>query len=228
MKLSSKYFCVLIVACLAVSRVFAFEPTTTWPYLYEEFRSGRITTYQSTSIEYDKLNVNLINGRVHYVKDGLIMELASSAIALMSIGEDSFFNIGGRMNRVLLKTEHSAVIESVSVDEEAMNKADIGYGKSSLAATQNVSVTALSSMVDFSLNRSLDEVSRGRDSGKQLELKRIPGIVFRGCFVPASRSDVMAIQGIDKDKVKSFIKTEKIKFRDTCDLGRLVEFLYSL
>lgn len=206
----------------------AYEPTTTWPYYFDEFQSGHITTYQAAPIEYDKLNINLVNGRVHYVKDGVIMEVAPATVALLVIGDVSFVNIGGRMNRVLLNTSHSAVVESVSVDVDAMSKTDIGYGKSSLASAQNVSATALSAMVEFSLNRSIDEVSRGKESGDRLELKRIPGLVYKGVFVPASRNEILAIPGIDKDKVKAYLKNEKIKFRATEDLARLLDYLYSI
>jgi hypothetical protein len=51
------------------------------------------------------------------------------------------------------------------------------------------------------------------------------GIYYKGMFVPATRYDVLNIFGIDKDAVKDFIKTEKIRFKDVEDLGKLLEFL---
>lgn len=216
---------VTLALCAAAG---AFEPTTAWPYLYETFTQGRITTFQSSVIEYDRLNVNLGSGRVHFVKDGVIMEVAPATVALLTIGQDSFVCIGGRMMRVLRNSAKSAAVESVSIDTDAMGKADIGYGKSSLASTQSISVAALSSMMDFSLNRSLDDVFAGRANGDRLELKKVTGIVYKGSFIPASRSAVLAIPGIDKAKVRQFIKDEKIRFRNTEDLCRLADFLYSL
>lgn len=46
-----------------------YEPTTSWPYIYEQFMPGHIKTHQGGDISYDKLNVNLVSGRVHYVED---------------------------------------------------------------------------------------------------------------------------------------------------------------
>lgn len=223
-----KHFLLAVILLAPALNCHSFEPTTTWPYLYEEFVSGRVVTYQAGIVEYDRLNVNVISGRVHYIgTEGKIMELMPSGVAGLTIGEDTYICAGGRMLRVLRKTSVSAVAESFSVDTDAMNKSDIGYGKSSLASTQNMSMAALSTEMDFSLNRSLDEVRRDRESGERLAMKRVPGIVYKGVFVPASRPEVLGIPGIDKDKVKAFLKANNIKFKNADDLAALLDFLYS-
>lgn len=218
----------LIFALLFGVSLSAFEPLTTWPYIYENFIPGRIKTYQGTDIEYDKLNINVISCKAHYVDNGVIMEADANSIALLVMGGDSYVCIGGRMVKVLRNASHGAVALSRSVDVDTMNKADIGYGKSSLASTQNVSVSALSTEMDFSINKSLDEVDRSKESGDRLAMKDIVGICYKGQFIPASRTDILGIPGIDKDKVKQFLKNEKIKFKNIDDLAKLLDFLYSL
>ena len=205
-----------------------YVPTTSWPYVYEEFTPGRIKTHQDTDISYDKLNINLISGRVHYVEDGVIMQADINTIALLVIGDDSYMCVGGRMMKVLKNSASSAVLLRVTIDTDAMNRADIGYGKSSIASTSNLSLTALSSGMDYSVNRSLDDLLQERSEGEPLELREVLGVYYRGTFVPASRADVMKIPGIDKDAVKQFIKTGKIKFGKIDDLARLADFLYTL
>ena len=218
----------LIFALLFGLSLSAFEPLTTWPYIYENFIPGRIKTYQGTDIEYDKLNINVISGKAHYVDNGVIMEADANSIALLVMGGDSYVCIGGRMVKVLRNASHGAVALSRSVDVDTMNKADIGYGKSSLASTQNVSVSALSTEMDFSINKSLDEVDRSKESGDRLAMKDVVGICYKGQFIPASLTDILGIPGIDKDKVKQFLKNEKIKFKNIDDLAKLLDFLYSL
>lgn len=206
-----------------------YTPLTTWPYLYEDFRPGRLTTYQGAPVSYDSLNVNLISGRAHYIQNGKIMETENNTVALLVIGEDSFVRASGRLVKVLRNTEGGgAVVQSIAVDTEAMNKADIGYGKSSIASTQNVSISAISGDMDYSVHRSLDVVMRDRHSGQKLEIRSVNGFFYRGSFIPASRTDVLGISGIDKDAVKAFLKREKIRFSNLDDLARLEEFLYSL
>ena len=71
------------------------------------------------------------------------MEPDSKTIALLVIGEDSYISSNGMLLKVLKNTLKSAVVQMEIVDTEAMNKTNIGYGKSSLASTQNVSASAL-------------------------------------------------------------------------------------
>lgn len=205
-----------------------YVPTTSWPYVYEEFMPGRIMTHQGGNISYDKLNVNLVSGRVHYVEKGIIMQADLNTIALLVIGDDSYICVGGRMLKVLRNTQHSAVLLRVTIDTDAMNSADIGYGKSSIASTTNLSLSALSSGMDYSVNRSIDDLLKEKTDGEPLVLREVQGLYYKGGFVPASRVDVLKIPGIDKDALKQYLKAEKIKFSKTDDLAKLADFLYSL
>ena len=47
-----------------------FEPTTTWPYLYGNFSPGAVFNNKGNTISYDKINININNGKMHFVKDG--------------------------------------------------------------------------------------------------------------------------------------------------------------
>lgn len=211
-----------------------YKPLTSWPFVYEDFQPGRITTYQGAAIDYDQLNISLINGKPLFIKDGKIMEPDSKTIALLVIGEDSYISANGVLLKVLKNTLKSAVVQMEIVDAEAMNKANIGYGKSSLASTQNVSASALSfefevvnaGVIDGFNNKGLDTMKQDKESGETLVTKRSIGIYYKGMFVPATRYDVLNIFGIDKDAVKDFIKAEKIKFNKVDDLAKLVDFLY--
>ena len=205
-----------------------YVPLTTWPYLYEEFRPGRLTTWQGAPVTYDSLNVNLVSGRAHYIQNGTIMETDPNTVALLVIGEESFVRAEGRMVKVLRNTEHAAVVLSMTVDAEAMNRTSIGYGTSAIASSQNVSLNAITGGMDYSSHRSLDAMVRDRYNGEKLAVREVKGILFQGLFVPATRTDVLKIPGIDKNAVKKFIKNEKIRFSDIGDLARLTEFLYSL
>jgi len=215
------------IACLSAAGP-VYAPRTSWPYVYEEFIPGKIKTHKGTDISYDKLNISLANGRVHYVEKGVIMQADINSIALLTIGDDSYVCVEGRMAKVLRNTVNSAVLLRTTIDTEAMSSADIGYGKSSVASTNNLSATALGSGMDFSVNRSLDDVLKERQEGEPLVLQEVKGIYYKGSFVPAARVDVLRIQGIDKEAVKQYIKKEKIKFGSIDDLAALADYLYTL
>ena len=205
-----------------------YEPTTSWPYIYEQFMPGHIKTHQGGDISYDKLNVNLVSGRVHYVEDGVIMQADPNSTVMLEIGDELYRNVGGRMTRVLKETDRAMVLLSVTIDTDAMSSADIGYGKSSVASTSNLSLTAISSGMDYSVNRSLDDLTAERSHGEPLVLREVRGVYYKGAFVPATRSDVLKIPGIDKDAVKRFLKENKIKFNNIDDLAVLADYLCAM
>lgn len=206
-----------------------YEPTTGWPYFYENFLEGRISFSQGGAVsEYDKLNINLADGKVHYVENGVIMEAGSGAVSALEIGGEKFVPASGKMSKVLRECIQGAVVLLTTIDVEAMSRVSIGYGTSSLASTQNLSLDAISSSLTYSVNKSLDEASQGRNTGERLALKETTGILYKGMFVPATKIDILSIGGIDKTAVKDYIKTEKIKFKNPDDLAKLVNFLYSL
>ncbi len=227
-----KYIILLTAALLFLAQPHTFaqskgyEPLTTWPYVYEDFCEGWITTISGGRIQYDKINVNLANGRVHYIDNGTIMEAAINTIGLLNIGSDAYVSAGGRMVRILKNTQYAAVVLSSSVDFDTLNKANIGYGTSATASTQGLNPVALSSTMDFSINKSLDDVKTDKDSGTPLPIHNVMGIYYKGSFYPAVRNEILGIPGIDKEVVKNYMKTEKIKLTSVDDLGKLVDYLY--
>lgn len=220
-------FAFLLAAGLSV-KAEDYVPRTTWPYIYKDFVPGKILTWKGTVLKYDKLNINLVDGRVHYVQDGVVMQADLSSVRMLLVGDDAYILVEGRMDRILKETDNGAVLLRTTIDVDQMNKADIGYGKSSLASTSGLAAFALGTNTEFSINRSLDEVAKGRDEGDALALREVTGLYFKNSFVPATRTDVLKIHGIDKNAVKQFIKKEKIKFGKVDDLARLLEYMNTL
>ena len=222
------FLLVAVLLCLSCIPTGAYTPTTSWPYAYETFSPGSILTRQGTRIDYDRLNLSLVSGRVHYVEDGVIMQADPNSTVMLEIGDELYRNVGGRMTRVLKETDRAMVLLSVTIDTDAMSSADIGYGKSSVASTSNLSLTAISSGMDYSVNRSLDDLTAERSHGEPLVLREVRGVYYKGAFVPATRSDVLKIPGIDKDAVKRFLKENKIKFNNIDDLAVLADYLCAM
>ncbi len=224
----------LLGLCCPVLCFGQYKPTTTWPYLYEEFQPGKVVTFQGAQLEYDKLNVYLGDGSVHYVDDGTIMRADVGSVLTLTVGEDVYFYCGGRMNKLLRRTASgAAVVLRITVDEDAMSKSNIGYGTSSVASTSGLATYALGADTTISgmaipVSKSMDDVLSGRSEGENLILKEVLGLAIRGSFVPATRNDVFNIPGVDKKALKDFIKTEKIRFSKVDDLEKLVEYLNTL
>ncbi len=215
--------CCLLLPIAGLAQRYA--PTEPWPYLYEDFQGGNIFTNKEEMIGYDQLNVNVINGRLHYVENGTIMEANMLNVHVVRIDKDVYLNVGGRLMRVLRESEHTAVVLGTEVDFDEMAKADIGYGRSSVASTQELTLMSLSG--SDNLNKSLLDVQKTKYNGKVVPLKEQIFLVVDGILFQADRSSVVNHAGVDKKAAVDFIKKNKIKFRNPEDLEKLGEYLHT-
>jgi hypothetical protein len=207
--------------------VIKFDPTTTWPYLYEEFQPGTVLNNKGNRIDYDKLNVNVANGRMHFVKDGKIMEADMMTVHVVRVGDDVYLNALGKLMKVLKETDNGAVLSFKEVDVEKMSRANIGYGTSAVASTQNVATMALESSTGSTLNRSLSDAASVMMNGDPLSLKESTYLIVDGLLVPARKKDVASDQRFDGKKVENYLKNYKIKWNNVEHLSSLVEFLHT-
>ena len=177
-------------------------------------------------MSYDLLNINIADGKVHYVADGVIMQADMANVNVVKIKNEYYINCSGKMYKVLLETEHGAVVSISVIDEDEMKKANLGYGRSAVASTYNVSLFAVEG--GDTSKRSLDDMMGDRYSGAELILKDKMYLLVDGILIRAAKQDVLTYAGDKKDEVKSFIKTKKLKFRNIVHLSMLVEYLYGL
>ena len=208
----------------------SFKPLETWPYLYEDFTEGGAITFNDDVVKYDRMNINLIDGKLHYIQNGTIMVADLLKIKYVTIEADVYANVMGRLMKVLRETPHGGVLLDRTVNAEEMKKASIGYGKSAVASTQHVSSMALEAPNDFNtgvVGRSLDDFNTDKYSGNELPVKETRYLSVDGYTVRAAKKEVMAFPGIDANALKSYLKAGKVKFNNVEDLASLVEFLHS-
>lgn len=218
----------LIVALLVLPicvQAQQYNPTEPWPYLYQDFEPGNIFTSKEVLIGYDQVNVNVINGRLHYVEGGTIMEANMANIHVVRINEDVYLNVGGRLMRVLRESEHTAVVLETEVDYDEMSKVNIGYGRSAVASAQDISLMSLSG--SDNLNKSLLDVQKDKYNGKVLPLDERTYLVVDGLLFKTDRSDILNHPRVNRKATSDFIKQNKIKFKRPEDLEKLGEYLHT-
>ena len=202
-----------------------FEPLTSWPYIYDEFQPGSVFNNKGNTIDYDKLNVNIVNGRMHFVKDNRIMEIDMMTVNVVRVDKDVYLNVFGKLMKVLKETDNGAVVSLTEIDVEKMSRTSIGYGTSAIASTQNVSTAALESNTGSIINKSLGSVTQDKYSGDPLALKETTYLVVDGLLVPARKKDVTSDARFDSNKVAEYLKSHKVKWNNVENLSELVEFL---
>lgn len=199
-----------------------FRPLETWPFLYEEFQPGATRTRDGALTE-SLYNVSVADGSLMYIKDGIIMKPDMSRVYTARVGEDVYVNIMGRMYRLLSELDCGNVVLGTEVDRAQLEKVNIGYGKSSVASAQNLSLVAIEG--GNWANKSMESFASTKYDGKELPLKQT-WYLHKGLdLIPATRQDVLNIPGVDKKAATDFFKQEKIKWKDTASLEKVLSFI---
>lgn len=206
----------------------SFEPMDSWPYLYYNFENGRVRTAKGALLDYNSLNVNIVDGSLHFIKAGTIMKADMTQMYTALIGDtDVYVNAGGKMYQILLESEHGYVLCGTSVDMDELNKVDIGYGVSSSTASRtNTSFAGLGmdniSGINMS-NMTLTRAEQQRSAGMLLPVKKTTYLLVNDYLIPAGRRDIE--QFVDKKAVKAFFKENKINWKKPETMEPLLVFL---
>jgi hypothetical protein len=212
----------LVLSVLSVT-AFSQEPTTRWPYLFPEFKTGFVEISEGTTISY-ALNIHLRHGQLHYLDaDGIIKEATIEEVIGAQVGSDRFLQVKGEMMHVVAQSEHGCVVEEVLGDFAALNETGGAYGSSS----QTSATRKLSSIeTDSQINQNHMILMQSRSDGKMLDLLKTYYFVYPGYVVKATRSEVEGIIPADRaDAWKTWKKTHKVKWNQPESLISLLDFL---
>lgn len=214
---------VLAVCIQAVGQNYDYKPRETWPYLLEEFTSGGVHTSGGDNLNEGFYNVSVVDGKLHYIKDGKIMEADMRLVQYARIGRQMYVNRFGKMEEVVAEEGAYMLLRSALLDMDRLAKADIGYGVSSAtASTQNLSGLQFAGLAQ---NMELETAIEGSKVGPVLPLKVQYGFLLGARWIEASKSAVLALPGIDKDAAKAFFKQEKIKWSKPESLAKVLKYL---
>lgn len=226
------FFLTVALLLLAASVLAAQEPTTSWPFKFNDFQSGAVMTRgQQVISSYENLfNINLATGGVNYVDGGTIMEADMRQVSMAQIADLVYVNIGGKMHELLFEGEKGLVVRLESVDVEKMNKTDIGYGVSSSTASSRKTSLDLLGFGNWEgihlTGQTYTQARMKQGNGDPIPLRSDLYLVVDGVRIEARKAAVMNLPYIDKQAAKSFFKAHKVKWNNAETLQPLVEFIY--
>ena len=126
--------------------------------------------------------------------------------------------------KVLARSDNGFIAQETLADMAALNSTGGAYGSSS----NSIATQALSSLEGIGGSRSNMnhmELKNSKDDGQILPVKDKLFIVMNDAVVFAAKKDVSEIYGIDKKALNSFIKENKIKWKDPQSLIVLLDYL---
>lgn len=211
---------VLLLCSLQAAYSQSYEPTSTWPYIYPDFTEGVL--HINASEEREGLyNIHILEGRLHFIDGDLVKEASPADVYSVMIGNDTYLNAGGRMMKVLARSDNGVVLQETSVDMARLNSTGAAYG----ASSNSMATRGLSSLEQTGsmVNTNHMELKNSRSEGQILPLVRKTYLMSGGNIVFASRKDVSEIVG--DDNMKSFLKEHKVKWKDPQSLLQIVDLI---
>lgn len=220
MKKNHTFFIVLCsLLCGFTLNMFAYNPTTKWPYLYPEFQDGNIIFSNNKKTSDIKLNIHLQNATLHYLDGDKILKSNPTGIVKIEIGSDIFIFMNGELVRVVKEDGMIQLVKLVRADMKALTKGEAGaYGM-----TTEVSATNdLSSFTEIGV-----QTLQKREDGRELPLIEEYYFIINEKIVEATRKEIEKnLSDGGRTELKTFLKQNKIKWKDESSLIRLLDFFH--
>lgn len=215
------------MALVVVSFAQEGTPTVNWPYLYPEFREGELNV--RSKIEKALFNIHLDLGALHYVEDGKIKEANTLNATTLTIGDDVFRNVGGKMLKALARTQGGFIVEEVRASYSAVVRDDGAYGTTSLNSTTTKTFlyneNAINSYNGYLLTDVYADLLAMKDDSESLPVRKTMYMIIGMEQIPAERKSVTSLEGMDKKALKAFLKSEKIDWSDIGDLVKVIDYI---
>ena len=209
------------VLLLAALSAFAQKPMTTYPYLYPDFKEGRVVMDSGNTLSRS-MNLHLRRARMHYLEDGIIKEADLTDVLAIEIGQDVFIPVMGEMMKVVAKNGNGCVVVETLGNFEESNEAKGAYGTSSTTSA----TMKLTSVQDNMVGQNYMNVLNERDNGRPLILVTHQYVVTPTFRARATRNDIEnALPADRKAGWKAFVKEHKIKWNDPQSVLDVLEYL---
>lgn len=199
-----------------------YTPNTRWPYLFENFTDGTIY-FSGNKKTSAQLNIHLWGNVLHYVSnDGRIFETTDRNIIWVEIGADVFLYGDNQLMRLVAEKGNNVLLCLRTGDFDSMNAGTGAYG----ASLNSSAATDLSSLDLGGLDKpALAKMQEEKNTGRDIPMRNTYYYVINGHLVEATKKDMTRFIGEEKEDVwKSFLKTNKIKWKKEDSLKKVLDF----
>lgn len=208
----------LILIVYQLSMAQKYEPTTSWPFLYKDFKEGVVYFSDQGKTKTQLLNIHLQNSTLYHQEgDDLLLSNPKGIIKIV-IGADDFIFVNGELMQLIRGNTESALVKSVKGDYKALIKPATGaYGLTNEVSSNQ----ELSSIT----NMNYTQAQLNKEEGRRLPLIEKYFLVINEKVIPATKKEIEKSLTTDgKKKLQSFVKENKIKY-DEQGLIRILDYL---
>jgi hypothetical protein len=192
--------------------------STSERYLYPEFKTGKVVFNEKSYLGI-KLNYHYLNGEIEFLNNTDTMTIVDKKdLKSVIIAEDTFFYDNGYI--YLIKSGHPTIGLKESFEFKDYIKKD-GYGSSTSSAGSNISYTSITAGGGVHrLTADEDLIFR--------RTKTFYILMPDGDFDLFNKKNICKLFSKNKEEIKSYLKSNNIKFDSQEDVVKLAEYLESL
>lgn len=202
-------------------------PTVNWPYLYPDFVQGELMQIGGGTSK-GQYNIHLGQGALHLVENGQIGEISVQTVMKVTMGEDVFRNVGGKMYKVLAEGKKGYVVMETLADYSAIVRDDGAYGGSLSNAAKGFSYDENYGNYSYLVTNNYADLLSIKNESEELPVTKNTYLVIDNQLHQANKKGVLAMDGIDKKAFAEFLKSNDIKWKETADLVKIVDYITSL
>lgn len=209
--------------CMLSLHAKGYIPTTKWPYWYDEFQKGTVFFSDNRQSKEEFLNIHLLHGSLHYVDGDHIKQSDPRHIKQIVMAADTFLYLEGELAQLVKRKGSACLFKQIRIDKESLEASPTGaYGmNTSAAATQQLTSLQMNGMSN--LNHT--QMKLEKQGGKELRLIQTYYLLVGGEPVRATRKNLeQSLSGAETTSFRSFIKQNKIKWKEEASLIKLLDF----
>ncbi len=215
-----KKFIVILFLALYAQLGLSQECSTSWPYLYKDFTDGIIYKKSGGKV-YNKLNVHVLKGRLHYIENEMVKEAVGNDILLIEIGKDKYMPVNGDIMKIVGQKDNGFVTLLQTADMQRLTETGGAYGTSSTSS----STRKITSIDMTAADIKHTEMLQNRSNGTSIDLNSKYYIVAGENVYEASKKTIEnELPAEDKDAFRSFVKDHRIKWKNADSLTELLDF----
>lgn len=204
-----------------------WEPTTMWPYLFEDFTDASL--YFSTGeTGKARVNIHLLRNDLHYLNGSKIFttDNQNSIARIVTADSTAFVRCENYFVEVLGETPQAIVGRRVNGDFDRLNQSTGAYGtSSSTSAVDNLSNLQIGGIT----NLNYDLIRVERENSQTLPLSVRFCFVVDGKIYNANKRTVSKLLPKEKQKeFNAFLKKNKVKWNQEEGLRQVLEYISPL
>lgn len=220
-----RFFIVSIISlfCFAAAAQ-DYTPTVNWPYVNPDFYEG-VLRQMGSKVSKSRFNVHLGQGHLHILTDGVIAEAALTDVLSVTIGDEEYTNVGGKMMKVLAQSEKGYVVEERLADYSAVVRNDGAYGGSNVNAAKGFSYDENYGNYSYLITNNYEDLLSQKEYGEELPVTTKRYIVINGLPTLAIKKNVAAMDGINKKAFAAFLKEADIDWKNPQDVLKVIDYI---